>query len=90
MSVSNLVLCSTLGRIIKVTQEVIDYRRWIKEKWGSRILPSPELGERLTQCEAWPSVPLAQKHLLPSCRLLKPRKWFLFLLFLIGRASHKL
>lgn len=47
---------STLGRIIKVTQEVIDYRRWIKEKWGSRILPSPDLDnrikikERITTC----------------------------------------
>ncbi|TSK28254.1 Non-canonical poly(A) RNA polymerase PAPD7 [Bagarius yarrelli] len=27
---------STLGRIIKVTQEVIDYRKWIVNKWGSR------------------------------------------------------
>ncbi|KAK7138914.1 hypothetical protein R3I93_016127 [Phoxinus phoxinus] len=25
---------STLGRIIKVTQEVIDYREWIIKKWG--------------------------------------------------------
>ncbi|XP_053449120.1 terminal nucleotidyltransferase 4A isoform X1 [Nycticebus coucang] len=47
---------STLGRIVKVTQEVIDYRQWIKQKWGSRILPSPGLDnrlkikERLTTC----------------------------------------
>ncbi|XP_051520433.1 terminal nucleotidyltransferase 4A-like isoform X1 [Myxocyprinus asiaticus] len=27
---------STLGRIIKVTQEVIDYREWIIKKWGCR------------------------------------------------------
>ncbi|XP_030645237.1 terminal nucleotidyltransferase 4A [Chanos chanos] len=27
---------STLGRIIKVTQDVIDYREWIKQKWGGR------------------------------------------------------
>lgn len=38
-------LRSTLGRIIKVTQEVIDYRRWIKEKWGGKAPPAPELGE---------------------------------------------
>ncbi|KAM9253549.1 terminal nucleotidyltransferase 4A isoform 2-T2 [Dugong dugon] len=38
---------STLGRIIKVTQEVIDYRRWIKEKWGGRVSPSPELDSRM-------------------------------------------
>ncbi|XP_037654839.1 terminal nucleotidyltransferase 4A isoform X3 [Choloepus didactylus] len=38
---------STLGRIIKVTQEVIDYRRWIKEKWGSKINPSPVLDNRI-------------------------------------------
>ncbi|XP_048418280.1 terminal nucleotidyltransferase 4A isoform X4 [Stegostoma tigrinum] len=34
---------STLGRIIKVTQEVIDYREWIKKKWGTgKILGSPD------------------------------------------------
>lgn len=31
-----LFCCSTLGRIIKVTQEVIDYREWIASKWGSK------------------------------------------------------
>ncbi|XP_062941877.1 terminal nucleotidyltransferase 4A isoform X2 [Cynocephalus volans] len=47
---------STLGRIIKVTQEVIDYRRWIKEKWGSKTRLSPALDnrikikERITSC----------------------------------------
>ncbi|XP_075864042.1 terminal nucleotidyltransferase 4A isoform X2 [Microcebus murinus] len=38
---------STLGRIVKVTQEVIDYRQWIKEKWGSKIHPSPGLDNRI-------------------------------------------
>lgn len=38
---------STLGRIIQVTQEVIDYRRWIKEKWSRRVLPSPDLDNRI-------------------------------------------
>ncbi|XP_052015474.1 terminal nucleotidyltransferase 4A isoform X1 [Apodemus sylvaticus] len=64
---------STLGRIIKVTQEVIDYRRWIKEKWGSRILPSPDLDnrikikERITTCNGEqmqsrePSSPYSQR-----------------------------
>ncbi|XP_069770285.1 terminal nucleotidyltransferase 4A isoform X3 [Narcine bancroftii] len=34
---------STLGRIIKVTQEVIDYREWIKKKWGAvKILGSSD------------------------------------------------
>ncbi|XP_069814385.1 terminal nucleotidyltransferase 4A isoform X2 [Dendropsophus ebraccatus] len=28
---------SILGRIIKITQEVIDYRRWIKQKWQSKM-----------------------------------------------------
>ncbi|KAM7149612.1 terminal nucleotidyltransferase 4A isoform 2-T2 [Molossus nigricans] len=42
---------STLGRIVKVTQEVIDYRRWIKEKWGSKVHPTPDLGERLIQSD---------------------------------------
>lgn len=30
--------CSTLGRIIRLTQEVIDYREWIIKKWGGRDL----------------------------------------------------
>ncbi|XP_051872484.1 terminal nucleotidyltransferase 4B isoform X2 [Pristis pectinata] len=34
---------STLGRIIKVTQEVIDYREWIRKKWGAvKILGSSD------------------------------------------------
>ncbi|XP_041867455.1 terminal nucleotidyltransferase 4A isoform X2 [Melanotaenia boesemani] len=40
---------STLGRIIRLTQEVIDYREWIIKKWGGRDLartdnrvPSPK------------------------------------------------
>ncbi|XP_041104395.1 terminal nucleotidyltransferase 4A [Polyodon spathula] len=36
---------STLGRIIKVTQEVIDYREWIIKKWGGRSSP------RLDTCD---------------------------------------
>ncbi|XP_016016469.2 terminal nucleotidyltransferase 4A isoform X3 [Rousettus aegyptiacus] len=38
---------STLGRIVKVTQEVIDYRRWIKEKWGGKAPPAPDLDSRV-------------------------------------------
>uniref|UniRef100_A0A7M4F9N6 Terminal nucleotidyltransferase 4A n=1 Tax=Crocodylus porosus TaxID=8502 RepID=A0A7M4F9N6_CROPO len=38
---------STLGRIIKVTQEVIDYRAWIKKKWGSKVNLSPDLDNRM-------------------------------------------
>ncbi|XP_041100637.1 terminal nucleotidyltransferase 4A-like isoform X2 [Polyodon spathula] len=34
---------STLGRIIKVTQEVIDYREWIIKKWGGRSSPRLDL-----------------------------------------------
>uniref|UniRef100_A0A3B4Z7D3 Terminal nucleotidyltransferase 4A n=1 Tax=Stegastes partitus TaxID=144197 RepID=A0A3B4Z7D3_9TELE len=30
--------CETLGRIIRLTQEVIDYREWIIKKWGGRDL----------------------------------------------------
>ncbi|KAM4689689.1 terminal nucleotidyltransferase 4A [Discoglossus pictus] len=37
---------STLGRIIKVTQEVIDYRDWIRKKWGSRMTFSPYICDR--------------------------------------------
>lgn len=25
---------------------MIDYRRWIKEKWGGKAPPAPDLGER--------------------------------------------
>ncbi|KAM4706126.1 terminal nucleotidyltransferase 4A [Rhinophrynus dorsalis] len=32
---------STLGRIIKVTQEVIDYREWITKRWGNKITLLP-------------------------------------------------
>ncbi|XP_077348011.1 terminal nucleotidyltransferase 4A [Lithobates pipiens] len=28
---------SMLGRIIRITQEVLDYREWIKNKWGTKI-----------------------------------------------------
>ncbi|OWK02220.1 PAPD7 [Cervus elaphus hippelaphus] len=48
---------STLGRIIKVTQEVIDYRTWIKEKWGGRVHAAPDpdnrikIAERMGACE---------------------------------------
>ncbi|XP_039078379.1 terminal nucleotidyltransferase 4A isoform X1 [Hyaena hyaena] len=48
---------STLGRIIKVTQEVIDYRRWIKEKWGGKATPAPtpdnriKIKERMSACD---------------------------------------
>jgi len=33
------IMCSILGRIIRVTDEVIDYRRWIKETF---LLPVSE------------------------------------------------
>nr|XP_033785633.1 terminal nucleotidyltransferase 4A isoform X2 [Geotrypetes seraphini] len=39
---------STLGRIIKVTQEVIDYREWIRKKWGNKIAVSPNLSDRIS------------------------------------------
>nr|XP_055074980.1 terminal nucleotidyltransferase 4A isoform X2 [Misgurnus anguillicaudatus] len=35
-SYPNKDIDSTLGRIIKVTQEVINYREWIIKKWGGR------------------------------------------------------
>ncbi|KAJ7338359.1 hypothetical protein JRQ81_011389 [Phrynocephalus forsythii] len=43
---------STLGRIIKVTQEVIDYRAWIKKKWGSKINISSDLDSQIKEREA--------------------------------------
>nr|XP_008107308.2 PREDICTED: non-canonical poly(A) RNA polymerase PAPD7 isoform X3 [Anolis carolinensis] len=42
---------STLGRIIKVTQEVIDYRAWIKNKWGSKVNLSPDLDIQINERE---------------------------------------
>ncbi|XP_072535068.1 terminal nucleotidyltransferase 4A-like [Salminus brasiliensis] len=35
-SYPNKDMDSTLGRILRVTQEVIDYREWIIQKWGDR------------------------------------------------------
>ncbi|XP_028978708.2 terminal nucleotidyltransferase 4A isoform X1 [Esox lucius] len=41
-SYPNNHLDSILGRIIKVTQEVIDYRDWIMKKWGCRHIARME------------------------------------------------
>ncbi|XP_067385685.1 terminal nucleotidyltransferase 4A isoform X3 [Emydura macquarii macquarii] len=38
---------STLGRIIKVTQEVIDFRAWIKKKWGGKSSLSSDMDNRM-------------------------------------------
>ncbi|XP_054841146.1 terminal nucleotidyltransferase 4A isoform X2 [Eublepharis macularius] len=42
---------STLGRIIKVTQEVIDYRAWIKKKWGSKVNLPADLDIQMNKVE---------------------------------------
>ncbi|XP_053105008.1 terminal nucleotidyltransferase 4A isoform X2 [Hemicordylus capensis] len=42
---------STLGRIIKVTQEVIDYRAWIKKKWGNKANLSLDLDMQMKERE---------------------------------------
>ncbi|KAL6100179.1 tent4a [Pungitius sinensis] len=49
---------STLGRIIRLTQEVIDYREWIIKKWGgrelarsdNRVSPTTELAPQPERC----------------------------------------
>ncbi|XP_072303790.1 terminal nucleotidyltransferase 4A isoform X2 [Eucyclogobius newberryi] len=43
---------STLGRIIRLTQEVIDYREWIIKKWGGRDLSrtAPPVSEHESSC----------------------------------------
>ncbi|KAM8841154.1 terminal nucleotidyltransferase 4A isoform 2-T2 [Spinachia spinachia] len=49
---------STLGRIIRLTQEVIDYREWIIKKWGgrdvarsdNRVSPSKEPASQPERC----------------------------------------
>ncbi|XP_034267689.1 terminal nucleotidyltransferase 4A isoform X3 [Pantherophis guttatus] len=43
---------STLGRIIKVTEEVIDYRAWIKKKWGNKANFSSDLDVQLKEKES--------------------------------------
>ncbi|XP_039185195.1 terminal nucleotidyltransferase 4A isoform X1 [Crotalus tigris] len=43
---------STLGRIIKVTEEVIDYRAWIKKKWGNKANFSSDLDVQLKERES--------------------------------------
>ncbi|XP_030061290.1 terminal nucleotidyltransferase 4A isoform X2 [Microcaecilia unicolor] len=71
---------STLGRIIKVTQEVIDYREWIRKKWGNKVTISPDLSDRigikeLSQCndekqKTEAESPYSQRMSLPSPQLL--------------------
>uniref|UniRef100_A0A8C7E3K0 Terminal nucleotidyltransferase 4A n=1 Tax=Naja naja TaxID=35670 RepID=A0A8C7E3K0_NAJNA len=43
---------STLGRIIKVTEEVIDYRAWIKKNWGNKANFSSDLDVQLKDRES--------------------------------------
>ncbi|XP_049606498.1 terminal nucleotidyltransferase 4A [Syngnathus scovelli] len=52
---------STLGRIIRLTQEVIDYREWIIKKWGGRDLA------RADNRVPTPKEPVSEQD--PSCRL---------------------
>uniref|UniRef100_A0A673YW11 Terminal nucleotidyltransferase 4A n=1 Tax=Salmo trutta TaxID=8032 RepID=A0A673YW11_SALTR len=49
-SYPNKDIDSTLGRIIKVTQEVIDYREWIMTKWGGRHLARMESQGKRSVC----------------------------------------
>ncbi|XP_056254782.1 terminal nucleotidyltransferase 4A isoform X2 [Seriola aureovittata] len=52
---------STLGRIIRLTQEVIDYREWIIKKWGGRDLTRTD--NRVSP----PKEPVSEQD--PSCVL---------------------
>ncbi|XP_069372040.1 terminal nucleotidyltransferase 4A isoform X2 [Paralichthys olivaceus] len=52
---------STLGRIIRLTQEVIDYREWIIKKWGGRDLARTD--NRVSP----PKEPVSEQE--PSCVL---------------------
>ncbi|KAG2465182.1 PAPD7 polymerase, partial [Polypterus senegalus] len=42
---------STLGRIIKVTQEVINYREWIIKKWGGRNSPRLDICDQVIKTD---------------------------------------
>uniref|UniRef100_A0A3B4WLL2 Terminal nucleotidyltransferase 4A n=1 Tax=Seriola lalandi dorsalis TaxID=1841481 RepID=A0A3B4WLL2_SERLL len=53
--------CETLGRIIRLTQEVIDYREWIIKKWGGRDLTRTD--NRVSP----PKEPVSEQD--PSCVL---------------------
>lgn len=66
--------CSTLGRIVKVTQEVIDYRRWIKEKWGGKAHPAPDLGEDGSGRVAPPCSPCWGTLFVPSRKMVQAAK----------------
>lgn len=37
-----VLFCSTLGRIIKVSDEVLAYRDWTIKKWGAKQYAKPE------------------------------------------------
>ncbi|XP_022529829.2 terminal nucleotidyltransferase 4A [Astyanax mexicanus] len=51
-SYPNKEMDSTLGRILRLTQEVIDYREWIMQKWGDRH--NARINRCLVQFEADP------------------------------------
>ncbi|XP_053691522.1 non-canonical poly(A) RNA polymerase protein Trf4-1-like [Sabethes cyaneus] len=54
---------SILGRIIRVTDEVIDYRKWIKETFESRLIATQKIVPTILNDPLNPHIPL---HLQPQ------------------------
>lgn len=54
---------SILGRIIRVTDEVIEYRKWIKETFESRLIAAQTIVPTILNDPLNPHIPL---HLLPQ------------------------
>ncbi|XP_058445784.1 non-canonical poly(A) RNA polymerase protein Trf4-1-like [Malaya genurostris] len=57
---------SILGRIIRVTDEVIDYRKWIKETFESRLIAAQTIVPTILNDPLNPHIPL---HLQPQQQL---------------------
>uniref|UniRef100_A0A8C4ZI88 Terminal nucleotidyltransferase 4A n=1 Tax=Gadus morhua TaxID=8049 RepID=A0A8C4ZI88_GADMO len=59
---------STLGRILRLTQEVIDYREWIIKKWGGRQLARTESrGEKHFKANANINASEPHRQTIGSC-----------------------
>lgn len=53
---------SILGRIIRVTDEVIDYRTWIKETFESRLIATQTIVNTILNDPLNPHIPLRLQH----------------------------
>lgn len=62
---------SILGRILKITQEVIDYREWIKKKWHTKMDSSPHIYDNERESQS-PCPDGNMKSALNQCLSISP------------------